>query len=278
MECEFQYFYIILALALLFAPHKSQCLKMVQVRVPAYKLKGESAVLECLYELEGFEKLYTVKWYKENEEFYRYVPKYKPSQISYRVEGIKIDHQQSNDTRVTLKTVTLKTSAMYRCEVSAEAPSFSSDQGSGRLEVVVLPTNGPHITGERNNYLVGDVINLTCTSGKSYPPSELRWLVNDQEVNGDYLVPRPPLTHPHGLVTTSLGLRLPAAPRHFLGGQMKLRCVAAVSPVLWQGDMESVVETPLVVNREAMLLVRSSAPIQGISPIVLTICLLLYNT
>ncbi|KAG8329748.1 hypothetical protein J6590_080055 [Homalodisca vitripennis] len=313
---------IILAAALLLAPNRSLCLKMVQVRVPAYKLKGETAVLECLYELEGFEKLYTVKWYKENEEFYRFVPKYKPSQISYRVEGIRIDHQQSNDTRVTLKTVSLKTTANYRCEVSAEAPSFASAQGSGRLEVVVrlflnhalpghalpsqalpqsgsslitlflvtlflvrlflsqalpqsgsslitlflvmlflirlfliLPTNGPHITGEKNQYMVGDEIDLTCTSGKSYPPSELKWLVNDQEVTSqNHLVVHPPVVHPHGLVTTSLGLRLPATPHHFHGGNMKLRCVACVSPVLWQGDMESVVETPLLVNREAMLL------------------------
>ncbi|XP_046680445.1 uncharacterized protein LOC124367556 [Homalodisca vitripennis] len=258
---------IILAAALLLAPNRSLCLKMVQVRVPAYKLKGETAVLECLYELEGFEKLYTVKWYKENEEFYRFVPKYKPSQISYRVEGIRIDHQQSNDTRVTLKTVSLKTTANYRCEVSAEAPSFASAQGSGRLEVVVLPTNGPHITGEKNQYMVGDEIDLTCTSGKSYPPSELKWLVNDQEVTSqNHLVVHPPVVHPHGLVTTSLGLRLPATPHHFHGGNMKLRCVACVSPVLWQGDMESVVETPLLVNREAMLLVRSWAPLHAFSP------------
>lgn len=69
----------------------SECLRMIQVKVPPYKLKGETAVLECLYELEGYEKLYTVKWYRENEEFYRYVPKYDPPQISYRVEGIRVD-------------------------------------------------------------------------------------------------------------------------------------------------------------------------------------------
>lgn len=69
----------------------SQCLNMVEVKVPAYKLKGESAVLECVFELEGFENLYAVKWYRENEEFYRWVPKFKPSQISYKVDGIRID-------------------------------------------------------------------------------------------------------------------------------------------------------------------------------------------
>lgn len=46
----------------------------------------------------------------------------------------------------------------------------------------VLPTNGPQISGERTHYLVGDEIDLNCTSGKSYPASELRWLINDREV------------------------------------------------------------------------------------------------
>ncbi|XP_046681223.1 cell adhesion molecule 1-like [Homalodisca vitripennis] len=272
----FKFMHGLLALAVLLAPQDSECLKLIKVKVPAYKLKGETAVLQCVYEMEGLEKLYTVKWYRENEEFYRYVPKYKPSQISYKVEGIRVDHQMSDDTKVTLKSVSLKTTANYRCEVSAEAPSFASVQGSGRLEVVILPSSGPHITGERSHYMIGDEIDLNCTSGKSYPASELRWLINDQEVTEpEYLQRHPQIVHPHGLITTALGLRLPAVPGHFHGGSMKVRCVANVSPVLWQGDRESVVETPLVANREAMLLVRSAANIEHLCPSALTFLILL---
>ncbi|KAG8322733.1 hypothetical protein J6590_018118 [Homalodisca vitripennis] len=123
----------------------------------------------------------------------------------------------------------------------------------------ILPSSGPHITGERSHYMIGDEIDLNCTSGKSYPASELRWLINDQEVTEpEYLQRHPQIVHPHGLITTALGLRLPAVPSHFHGGSMKVRCVANVSPVLWQGDRESVVETPLVANREAMLLGNST--------------------
>lgn len=40
----------------------------------------------------GFpEALYSVKWYKDNEEFYRYVPKANPPQNSYKVEGVRVD-------------------------------------------------------------------------------------------------------------------------------------------------------------------------------------------
>ena len=37
------------------------------------------------------ESLYSVKWYKDNEEFYRFVPKANPPQNSYKVDGIKVD-------------------------------------------------------------------------------------------------------------------------------------------------------------------------------------------
>lgn len=45
-------------------------------------------------------------------------------------------HQSSNDAKVMLKRLNLKSSGIYRCEISAEAPNFSSVEGEGRMEVV----------------------------------------------------------------------------------------------------------------------------------------------
>lgn len=39
---------------------------------------------------EEGEALYAIKWYKDNEEFYRYVPKARPPKTSYRVDGIRV--------------------------------------------------------------------------------------------------------------------------------------------------------------------------------------------
>lgn len=93
-------------------------LRLTKVVVPAYELYGGSALLECQYELNNGdnndpnakpankhhyafdsneqaddhgEKLYSVKWYKDNEEFYRYVPQSTPPQHSYKVEGVRVD-------------------------------------------------------------------------------------------------------------------------------------------------------------------------------------------
>uniref|UniRef100_A0A1B6CAG6 Ig-like domain-containing protein n=1 Tax=Clastoptera arizonana TaxID=38151 RepID=A0A1B6CAG6_9HEMI len=255
-EVHLRRWFFFISLISLLLPQGYECLKLIRVRIPPYKIRGDTAVLECLYELEGA-SLYAVKWYKENEEFYRFVPRVKPALISYMVDGIKVDHKESGNTTVTLRAVNMKTTGNYRCEVSAEAPSFASVQDEGRMEVVYLPNSGPHITGERKQYSIGEEVDLNCTSAKSYPASVLHWYINDVLVTSrEHLHPHPQVVHPHGLITTSLGLRVPVSSNLFLEGNMKIRCAANVSPVLWQGDQESIAE---VDNREAMLLVRGFA-------------------
>ncbi|XP_023721858.1 uncharacterized protein LOC111872334 [Cryptotermes secundus] len=125
----------VLAVTLLASTGGVLSLKLVRVSVPQYKVRGDMALLECQYEL-GRNQLYSVKWYKDNEEFYRYVPGSDTIKQSYKVDGVRVEHQMSNDKQVALKSVNLKSSGTYRCEVSAERPNFSSAGGEGRMEVV----------------------------------------------------------------------------------------------------------------------------------------------
>ncbi|XP_066996214.2 uncharacterized protein [Anabrus simplex] len=248
-------------------------LELQRVSVPQYKLRGEMALLECVYELED-DSLYSVKWYKDDEEFYRFVPKANPPQNSYKLEGIKVDHHLSDDKQVVLRNVNLKTSGLYRCEVSAEAPSFASAQGEGRMDVVFLPKDGPHIHGEQRIYRVGEWISLNCTSGKSFPPSVLEWYINDEEITDpEVMVNFPPIIHVHGLMSSALGLKFKLKGSHFIDGQMKAKCVAKVSPVMWEGDEEDTVERVLPPDmvREALFLVRGCAIRCGASTLILAL-------
>ena len=65
-------------------------LKLLRFDIPPYILQGEMALLQCQHELES-DTLYSVTWYKDHEEFYRYVPSAKPTKHSYVLEGIKVD-------------------------------------------------------------------------------------------------------------------------------------------------------------------------------------------
>ena len=46
---------------------------MLEMVVPGQVILGEMASLHCLYDMEG-EELYSVKWYKNGHEFFRYIP------------------------------------------------------------------------------------------------------------------------------------------------------------------------------------------------------------
>ncbi len=41
--------------------------------IPPHALRGQKAVMRCNYDLEG-DRLYSVKWYYNQKEFYRFIP------------------------------------------------------------------------------------------------------------------------------------------------------------------------------------------------------------
>lgn len=73
------------------------------------------------------------------------------------------------------------------------------------------------------------------------------------QVSNNNLITYLPHTFSHGLATSVLGLKLYISSDHFShDGSMKVRCIASVAPLLWQGDKESVLQK--FDKREALLL------------------------
>lgn len=50
-----------------------KCLRIKRLDVPKSVLNGSSVDLVCDFDLEG-ETLYSVRWYKNHDEFYRFLP------------------------------------------------------------------------------------------------------------------------------------------------------------------------------------------------------------
>ena len=74
--------------------------------------------LWCEYDLGG-EPLYSIKWYKDQEEFYRYLPKEDPPRLSFEVPGTEVDLNLSDSKLVHLLNISLETAGLYQCEVSS---------------------------------------------------------------------------------------------------------------------------------------------------------------
>lgn len=56
--------------------------------------------------------------------------------VILKMSFFSFQHQASNSKKVYLKAVTLKSTGLYRCEISAEEPDFKTVAGEGKLEVV----------------------------------------------------------------------------------------------------------------------------------------------
>ncbi|XP_034473995.1 uncharacterized protein LOC117781357 [Drosophila innubila] len=232
-------------------------LRLVEVRIPNYVIKGATAQLECLYDLDG-EALYSVKWYKDGNEFYRYVPRDNPPAQTFRLPGVAVDLHNSSDAIVNLHNVNLQSAGRFRCEVSGEAPSFQTVTEHGDMIVVSLPDQGPpKIMGGRPRYQIGDWVRINCTAGRSKPAVNLTWFINGEPADPQKLRKYDTVVSGReGLETSVLGLQFRVEQHHFRNGDMKLKCVAALSTFYWRSNEESVEgdrpqKAPVLESRES---------------------------
>ena len=79
---------------------------MKGLSVPGQLILGGSANLGCNYALAG-SKLYSVKWYKDGQEFFRFMPSMDNKIEVFSVRGVNVDVSEK------LKKV------FYFCEISS---------------------------------------------------------------------------------------------------------------------------------------------------------------
>ncbi|XP_037506502.1 uncharacterized protein LOC119382744 [Rhipicephalus sanguineus] len=153
----------------------SSALRLLKVKAPPTVLYGGVAKLDCQYDLES-DSLYAAKWFKDGYEFYRYRPGV--GVTTFPVQGVTVNNSESIGATVYLHNLTLQSSGLYNCEISAESPSFQTVIGVKQINVIALPRHGPRIEGARRRYRAAETVNLNCTSGKSKPAPVLRWFIN----------------------------------------------------------------------------------------------------
>ncbi|KAG4078980.1 hypothetical protein HA402_001635 [Bradysia odoriphaga] len=157
------------------------CLRELKIFVPEAVIMGNAATLSCQYDLEQA-VLYSVRWYFEGEEFYRYVPKESPPARVFTVSGISVDLSSSDSTQVTLRSVTRDLSGQFLCEVSEDAPLFHTEIRISHMQVVELPNEDPFMQIDKKVLGSNDSFKASCTVGKSYPSANITWYINDRKV------------------------------------------------------------------------------------------------
>ncbi|XP_022238322.1 uncharacterized protein LOC106478908 [Limulus polyphemus] len=206
----------------------SHSLKLVELNVPEGVARGAPVWMYCGYNLEG-DELYSVKWYKNNVEFYRFLPSDKPPGQKYDLLGVHINLQKSNKTHVYLQKTELQSGGSYGCEVSTEAPSYHTVKAEKVLKIYDIPEEKPVIEGAKQAYQIGDEVNVTCFSLSSKPIASLQWIINGKTATSNYLTYYPEEYTVDGLGSTALGLTFIVNYGHFQYDMMTLGCKATVT-------------------------------------------------
>ncbi|KAI5702841.1 hypothetical protein M8J75_004734 [Diaphorina citri] len=158
-----------------------QCLKILKFEVPTTVNISQRLVdLRCAFDMEG-RNLYAVKWYKDEAEFYRYMPKMDPKKQHFNTTGISLDMAISNNNTVYLNKLQYATSGSYRCEISTDGPDFHLVSQTKNLTVMALPPIGdPHIVINKQVIAENENLEANCTI-LSNPPADLVWYINDMK-------------------------------------------------------------------------------------------------
>jgi len=247
-------------LILLSIVHTISSLTLTAIEVPKYAKVGERLRLVCNFSL-GTDQLYSVKWYKDNMEFYRFTPRDQPRAQQFWVSGMVVDLETSDDKTVQLKAVSLETAGRIMCEVSTEAPRFKTAEASGELTVVQPPSSGPVISplprpGER--FSPGDLLEINCTAPPSNPQAKLRYFINDQMDDGSHTV-----QYRHrgrdGLTSPTLSLSTRIRRRHLQAGVLRVKCQAVIYSV-WNQSTMAVFPGPEVGEKALERILRGGSP------------------
>ncbi|XP_039751318.1 uncharacterized protein LOC120627390 [Pararge aegeria] len=214
-----------------------ESIRIKELQVPGVAAEGGQALLGCQFDLEG-DELYSVKWYKDGREFYRYVPSNDEAISYFSMPGVFVDVSHSSSTMVALDHLTKDSAGLYRCEVSGEAPYFVTIYKEKAVDIHLLPNNKPRVTGLENEYIIGDLLEANCTSSRSRPKTQIMWLINDQLALKKYTRgPWERISRERvDARETTLELRFFLMSRHFRDGVLTVKCQAALPP-LYQDEV-----------------------------------------
>ncbi|KAK8732055.1 hypothetical protein OTU49_007163 [Cherax quadricarinatus] len=196
------------------------------VEVPQYAFAGGEAKLGCSYDLRAT-RLYSLKWYHNGTEFYRYVPTERVTPINIKPSHKFLVTEVSRDERrveVSLTRLQVSASGQYRCEVIAEHPSFRTEVASANMTVLREPLAPPLLLGAREIYEPSELIKIGCQPRRpllhEHRPT-LQWFLEGTKVGPQWVTPYGTTLRygPYGL-----SLHVPGQQVASAGGSVKAEC------------------------------------------------------
>ncbi|XP_047737184.1 uncharacterized protein LOC125178137 [Hyalella azteca] len=206
------------------------------VDVPRFSYAGSRVNVSCSYDLTST-GLYSLKWYHNDQEFYRHVPTernrpvvIKPS-LKFNVHEVSRSDQQ---VTLELTSLTSEASGEYKCEVIAEHPSFRTETRAANMTVMAERPQPPAITGGQESYEAGELVQLLCTPQylspaalHTQPQPTITWYIAGHPAPPEHVIPhRGRAREPPGL---TLSVRADKVSRLTGGGEVEFQCLLTLA-------------------------------------------------
>ncbi|CAG7831279.1 unnamed protein product [Allacma fusca] len=215
---------------------------MENVHVPRYEVAGADVDLFCYFSLSRNHTLYSLKWFKDGMEFFRFVPENTQPISLYWVTGIRVDGDKSNLNRVHLKNLTELSSGTYQCEVQEDL-SFLSSMKQAEMTVLAGPSSDPQLEGFESSVTTGDILEGNCTIPVKSSLVKLTFYVNNELMEDSYLKNYGLINGSNGKLMSVLGLKLTVGDKHWTKSNsnsshlpnsfnyLELKCVATMDSI-----------------------------------------------
>ncbi|XP_017145537.1 uncharacterized protein LOC108157845 [Drosophila miranda] len=157
---------------------------VTDISVPEIVDFRDNVTLSCSYDMRGH-TLNSVKWYKDHEEFFRYSPLASPIYMTFGVPGLQVLDGKylcnESSCRLDLSLQGARSTGLYKCEVSGDAPHFKLADKADNMTVAALPQSDPLIESFNSMYRMEEFLSATCSSDYSSLPTRLTWYINGEQ-------------------------------------------------------------------------------------------------
>lgn len=111
----------------------------IELEMPHVAIANDHVDLICHYDLDDSdsEPLYSIKFYRNGEEFYRFLPRDEAPVRVFRRKGLHVQQikGQYHHNWIRLIRITEDTEGLFKCEVSREGPTFVTHSDEKELRV-----------------------------------------------------------------------------------------------------------------------------------------------
>ncbi|XP_075229212.1 uncharacterized protein LOC142328926 isoform X2 [Lycorma delicatula] len=160
--------------------------KGVKIKMPEVVRAGSTVTLVCQFDMQGV-PLYSVKWYRGNYEFYRYMPRERPPANAFPIAGLDVDLSGSNAHQVTLRAIPKYLSGPFTCEVSADAPSFSTASARANLTIIEMGIRRPILIVPSSVHHSNTPLKVNCSAQPTEPSPRISFFIDDTRVRSEYI-------------------------------------------------------------------------------------------